>query len=100
MTAKLLKGAPATFKSTDCKIPEMAGKKLPSRWLRKTAPAGGACAYNWPGQGQAESQPQGAGHAFPAPPARQEVENFDFSSTLPDVDATQVKLEDPAAATS
>ncbi|MEI6206607.1 MAG: pyruvate:ferredoxin (flavodoxin) oxidoreductase [Desulfuromonadales bacterium] len=89
----LLKGAPATFKSTDCRIPEMAGKKYTVQVAPEDCTGCGACSYNCPGKDK-----QNAGHKaldmhFQPPLRASEAENFDFFLKLPDVDPSQVKLE-------
>jgi len=90
---KLLKNAPKTFKSADCKIPEMAGKKYTIQVAPEDCTGCGACAHNCPAKDK-----QVAGHKaldmhFQAPLRASEAENFDFFLSLPDVDPTQVKLE-------
>ncbi|MDD5286524.1 MAG: pyruvate:ferredoxin (flavodoxin) oxidoreductase [Desulfuromonadaceae bacterium] len=90
---KLLKGAPATFKSTDCKIPEMAGKKYTVQVAPEDCTGCGACSHNCPGKDK-----QVAGHKaldmhFQPPLRASEAENFYFFLGLPDVDPSQVKLD-------
>ena len=90
---KLLKGAPATFKSTDCKIPEMAGKKYTVQVAPEDCTGCGACSHNCPGKDK-----QTAGHKaldmhFQPPLRATEAENFYFFLGLPDVDSSHVKLE-------
>ncbi|MDD2854966.1 MAG: pyruvate:ferredoxin (flavodoxin) oxidoreductase [Desulfuromonadaceae bacterium] len=90
---KRLKGAPATFKSTDCKIAEMAGKKYTVQVAPEDCTGCGACAHNCPGKDK-----QNAGHKaldmhFQPPLRASEAENFYFFLALPDVDPSEVKLE-------
>ena len=90
---KLLKDAPATFKSTDCKIPEMAGKKYTVQVAPEDCTGCGACAHNCPGKDKANAEHKALDMHFQAPLRASEAENFDFFLKLPDVDATQVKLD-------
>ena len=91
--AKLLKGAPKTFKSVDCKIPEMAGKKLTVQVAPEDCTGCGACAYNCPAKDKQNPNHKALDMHFQPPLRAAEAENFDFFLGLPDVDATQVKLE-------
>ncbi|HBT82507.1 MAG: pyruvate:ferredoxin (flavodoxin) oxidoreductase [Desulfuromonadales bacterium GWD2_61_12] len=90
---KLLKGAPKTFKSTDCKIPEMAGKKYTVQVAPEDCTGCGACAWNCPGKDKQNPQHKALDMHFQPPLRASEAECFDFFLSLPDVDATQVKLE-------
>ncbi|MBT0664896.1 pyruvate:ferredoxin (flavodoxin) oxidoreductase [Geobacter pelophilus] len=90
---KLLKGAPKTFKSTDCKIPEMAGKKYTVQVAPEDCTGCGACAHNCPGKDKQNANHKALDMHFQPPLRAQEVENFDFFLALPDVDPTQVKLD-------
>jgi pyruvate-ferredoxin/flavodoxin oxidoreductase len=90
---KLLKGAPATFKSTDCKIPEMAGKKYTVQVAPEDCTGCGACAYNCPGKDKQNPDHKALDMHFQAPLRASEAECFDFFLGLPDVDPSQVKLE-------
>ena len=90
---KLLKGAPSTFKSTDCKIPEMAGKKYTVQIAPEDCTGCGACAHNCPGKDKQNAAHKALDMHFQPPLRASEAENFDFFLALPDVDATQVKLE-------
>ena len=91
--AKLLKGAPASFKSADCKIPEMAGKKLTVQVAPEDCTGCGACAYNCPAKDKQNPDHKALDMHFQPPLRAQEAGNFDFFLKLPDVDPTQVKLE-------
>ncbi|MDR3580325.1 MAG: pyruvate:ferredoxin (flavodoxin) oxidoreductase [Oryzomonas sp.] len=91
--AKLLKGAPASFKSTDCKIPEMAGKKFTVQVAPEDCTGCGACAYNCPAKDKQNPDHKALDMHFQPPLRAQEAENFEFFLKLPDVDPTQVKLE-------
>ncbi|MCM2265453.1 MAG: pyruvate:ferredoxin (flavodoxin) oxidoreductase [Desulfuromonadales bacterium] len=90
---KLLKGAPKTFKSTDCKIPEMAGKKYTVQVAPEDCTGCGACAYNCPGKDKQNPNHKALDMHFQPPLRASEAENFEFFLALPDVDPTQVKLE-------
>jgi len=90
---KLLKGAPKTFKSVDCKIPEMAGKKYTIQVAPEDCTGCGACAHNCPAKDKQNPNHKALDMHFQPPLRAQEVENFDFFLSLPDVDATQVKLD-------
>jgi pyruvate-ferredoxin/flavodoxin oxidoreductase len=91
--AKLLKGAPASFKSADCKITEMAGKKFTVQVAPEDCTGCGACAYNCPVKDKQNPDHKALDMHFQPPLRTQEAENFDFFLKLPDVDPTQVKLE-------
>ncbi|GAB4293475.1 MAG: pyruvate:ferredoxin (flavodoxin) oxidoreductase [Desulfuromonadia bacterium] len=89
----LLKKAPKTFKSTDCKIPEMKGMKYTIQIAPEDCTGCGACAYNCPGKDKADPEKKALTMHFQPPLRAQEAENFDFFLTLPDVDASQVKID-------
>src|SRR5512138_1340201 len=91
--AKLLKDAPKTFKSIDCNIPEMKGKKLTVQVAPEDCTGCGACAHNCPAKDKQNPNHKALDMAFQPPLRAQEAENFDFFLKLPDVDATQVKLD-------
>ena len=91
--ADLLKGAPATFKSVDCKIPEMAGKKLTVQIAPEDCTGCGACAYNCPAKDKQNPAHKAMDMHFQPPLRAQEAENFDFFLSLPDVDPTAVKMD-------
>jgi pyruvate-ferredoxin/flavodoxin oxidoreductase len=89
----VLKKAPKTFKSVDCKITEMAGKKLTIQIAPEDCTGCGACAYNCPAKDKSNPTHK-ALDMTPQPPLRAaEAANFDFFLSIPDVDATQLKLE-------
>ncbi|KAA0891271.1 pyruvate:ferredoxin (flavodoxin) oxidoreductase [Oryzomonas rubra] len=91
--AKLLKGAPASFKSADCKIPEMAGKKFTVQVAPEDCTGCGACSHNCPAKDKQNPDHKALDMHFQPPLRAQEAENFEFFLNLPDVDPTQVKLE-------
>src|SRR5512138_932922 len=91
--AKLLKDAPKTFKSIDCNIPEMKGKKLTVQVAPEDCTGCGACAHNCPAKDKQNPNHKALDMHFQPPLRVPEAENFEFFLKLPDVDATQVKLE-------
>lgn len=91
--AALLKNAPITFKSVDCKITEMAGKKLTVQVAPEDCTGCGACAHNCPAKDKQNPEHKALDMHFQPPLRATEVENFDFFLSLPDVDATKLKLE-------
>jgi pyruvate-ferredoxin/flavodoxin oxidoreductase len=90
---KLLKGAPATFKSTDCKIPEMAGKKYTVQIAPEDCTGCGACAHNCPGKDKTNAAHKALDMHFQPPLRASEADCFDFFLSLPDVDPSTVKLD-------
>ncbi len=90
---KLLKGAPKTFKSVDCKITEMVGKKLTIQIAPEDCTGCGACAYNCPAKDKQNPEHKALDMHFQPPLRSSEAENFEFFLSLPDVDASQLKLE-------
>jgi pyruvate-ferredoxin/flavodoxin oxidoreductase len=91
--AKELKSAPKTFKSVDCTIPEMKGKKFTIQVAPEDCTGCGACAYNCPAKDKQNPNHKALDMHFQPPLRAQEAENWDFFLKLPDVDPTQVKLE-------
>jgi pyruvate-ferredoxin/flavodoxin oxidoreductase len=90
---KLLKGAPKSFKSADCKIPEMAGKKYTIQVAPEDCTGCGSCSWNCPAKDKQNPSHKALDMHFQPPLRASEAENFEFFLSLPDVDATQVKLE-------
>ncbi len=88
-----LDAAPASFKSVDCKIPEMKGKKLTIQVAPEDCTGCGACSYNCPAKDKTNPHHKAIDMAFQAPLRAQEAENFEFFLSIPDVDPTQVKLD-------
>jgi pyruvate-ferredoxin/flavodoxin oxidoreductase len=91
--AKELKGAPKTFKSTDCKIKGQEGKKLSIQIAPEDCTGCGACAYNCPAKDKQKPEHKALNMAYQPPLRAQEAENYDFFLALPDVDASSVKLD-------
>ncbi len=89
----LLKKAPKTFKSADCTIPEMKGKKLTIQIAPEDCTGCGACAHNCPVKDKQKPDHKALDMAFQPPLRASEAENFEFFLSLPDVDATQIKLD-------
>ena len=88
-----LSGAPASFKSTECKIPEMKGKKFTIQVAPEDCTGCGACVHSCPAKSK-EDPNHKAINLHPQPPLRtQEAKNFAFFLTIPDVDPTAVKLD-------
>ena len=90
---KLLKDAPAAFKSADCRIKGQEGKKLTVQVAPEDCTGCGACAHNCPAKDKQNPAHKALDMTFQPPLRAQEAENFDFFLKLPDVDATQVKLD-------
>ncbi len=90
---KLLKKAPATFKSIDCKLPEFKGKKFTIQVAPEDCTGCGACVHNCPGKNKEVPGKKAINMQFQAPLRAAEAVNYDFFLSLPDVDPTTVKLE-------
>ncbi len=90
---KLLKKAPATFKSVDCKLPEFKGSKFTLQVAPEDCTGCGACVHNCPAKSKEDPTHKAINMKFQAPLRATEAANFDFFLSLPDVDPAQVKLE-------
>ncbi len=90
---KELKAAPKTFKSADCKIKGQEGKKLTVQIAPEDCTGCGACAFNCPAKDKANVEHKALDMTFQPPLRASEAENFDFFLKLPDVDASQLKLD-------
>ncbi len=90
---KLLKKAPATFKSIDCKLPEFKGSKFTLQVAPEDCTGCGACVHNCPAKSKEDPTHKAINMKFQAPLRATEAANFDFFLSLPDVDPTQVKLD-------
>jgi pyruvate-ferredoxin/flavodoxin oxidoreductase len=88
-----LKGAPSTFKSTDCRIPEMKGKKFTIQVAPEDCTGCGACVHSCPAKSKEDPNHKAINLQPQAPLRAQEAENFRFFLSIPDVDSTQVKLD-------
>ncbi len=91
--ASELKKAPKTFKSIDCTIQEMKGKKFTIQIAPEDCTGCGACSHNCPAKDKQNPSHKSLDMHFQPPLRAQEAENFEFFLSIPDVDATQVKLE-------
>ncbi len=91
--ASCLEGAPESFKSVDCKIPEMKGKKFTIQVAPEDCTGCGACSYNCPAKDKTNPHHKAINMAFQPPLRAQEAANFEFFLTIPDVDPARVKLD-------
>jgi pyruvate-ferredoxin/flavodoxin oxidoreductase len=91
--ASLLAGAPAGFKSVDCKIPEFKGQKFTLQVAPEDCTGCGACVYNCPAKSKEDPTHRAINMGFQPPLRDQEAKNFDFFLALPDVDATVAKID-------
>jgi len=90
---ELLKDAPATFKSTDCKIPEFKGEKYTLQVAPEDCTGCGACVHNCPAKDKANPEHKAITMQFQPPLRAAEAANYDFFLSLPDMDPTTVKLD-------
>jgi len=89
----LLKDAPATFKSTDCKLPEFKGLKYTLQVAPEDCTGCGACVHNCPAKSKEDPNHKAITMQFQAPLRSAEAINYDFFLNLPDMDATKLKLD-------
>lgn len=90
---KLLKGAPKTFKSTDCKLPEFKGMKYTLQVAPEDCTGCGACVHNCPAKSKEDPNHKAINMQFQVPLRATEAANWDFFLGLPDMDATKLKLD-------
>ncbi|MGB9082177.1 MAG: pyruvate:ferredoxin (flavodoxin) oxidoreductase, partial [Desulfuromonadaceae bacterium] len=90
---KLLKKAPATFKSTDCKLPEFKGMKYTIQVAPEDCTGCGACVHNCPAKAKEDQNHKAINMQFQAPLRAAEAANYDFFLALPDMDPTKLKLD-------
>ena len=90
---KLLKGAPKTFKSTDCKLPEFKGMKYTLQVAPEDCTRCGACVHNCPAKSKEDPKHKAINMQFQAPLRAAEAANYDFFLALPDMDPTKLKLD-------
>jgi pyruvate-ferredoxin/flavodoxin oxidoreductase len=90
---KLLKGAPKTFKSTDCKLPEFKGMKYTLQVAPEDCTGCGACVHNCPAKAKDDPNHKAINMKFQPPLRAAEAANFDFFLSLPDMDPTALKLD-------
>jgi len=91
--AKLLKGAPKTFKTTDCKLPEFKGMKYTVQVAPEDCTGCGACVHSCPAKAKEDPNHKAINMQFQPPLRAAEAANFDFFLNLPDMDPTQLKLD-------
>ncbi len=89
----LLTNAPATFKSTDCKLPEFKGSAYTLQVAPEDCTGCGACVHNCPAKNKENPGRKAINMQFQAPLRAAEAANYEFFLALPDIDATQVKLD-------
>ena len=90
---KLLKGAPKTFKSTDCKLPEFKGMKYTLQVAPEDCTGCGACVHNCPAKSKEDANHKAINMKFQPPLRADEAANYDFFLALPDMDPTKLKLD-------
>jgi pyruvate-ferredoxin/flavodoxin oxidoreductase len=90
---KLLKGAPKSFKSTDCKLPEFKGLKYTLQVAPEDCTGCGACVHNCPAKSKEDPNHKAINLQFQVPLRATEAANWDFFLALPDMDATKLKLD-------
>jgi pyruvate-ferredoxin/flavodoxin oxidoreductase len=90
---ELLKKAPATFKSVDCKLPEFKGKKFTLQVAPEDCTGCGACVHNCPAKSKEDPTHKAINMKFQPPLRAAEAANFDFFLSLPDVNPADVKLD-------
>ena len=91
--SKELKGAPASFKSVTCNIPDVKGKQFSVQVSPEDCTGCGACAYNCPAKDKQKAGHKALDMTFQPPLRAQESINFEFFLGIPDVDASQLKLD-------
>jgi pyruvate-ferredoxin/flavodoxin oxidoreductase len=91
--AAALAGAPATFKATECKIPEFKGQKFTLQVAPEDCTGCGACVHNCPAKDKTNPEHKAINMTFQAPLRATEVKNWEFFLGLPDVDPTVAKLD-------
>ncbi len=90
---KLLTGAPATFKSTDCKLPEFKGLKYTLQVAPEDCTGCGACVHNCPAKSKEDPNHKAINMQVQAPLRAAEAANYDFFLALPDMDPAKLKLD-------
>ena len=88
-----LAGAPATFKSTDSKIADVKDMKITFQVAPEDCTGCGACAHNCPAKDKTNPAHKALDMHFQPPLRAAEAANFDFFLSLPDIDASLVKLD-------
>ena len=90
---KLLKKAPKTFKSTDCKLPEFKGMKYTIQVAPEDCTGCGACVYNCPAKSKEDASHKAINMKFQPPLRAEEAVNFEFFLSLPDIDPALLELD-------
>ena len=90
---KLLKNAPKSFKSTDCKLPEFKGMKYTVQVAPEDCTGCGACVHSCPAKSKEDPNHKAINMQFQPPLRAEEATNFDFFLALPDMDPTKLKLD-------
>ena len=91
--ASHLSGAPASFKSVDCKITEMKGKKFTIQVAPEDCTGCGACVHSCPAKSKEDPNHKAINMHLQPPLRAAESENFRFFLGIPDVDPSTVKLD-------
>jgi pyruvate-ferredoxin/flavodoxin oxidoreductase len=87
-----LKGAPATFKSTDARGKEFAGKTFTLQVAPEDCTGCGVCCFVCPAKNK-QVEGRKAINLEPQPPIReQERENWKFFLTLPEIERSELKV--------
>ncbi|WP_277058999.1 thiamine pyrophosphate-dependent enzyme, partial [Trichlorobacter lovleyi] len=90
---KLLQDVPATFKSTDCKLPEFKGMKYTLQVAPEDCTGCGACVYNCPAKSKEDPNHKAINMQFQPPLRAAEAANYEFFLALPDMDPARLKLD-------
>ena len=91
--AELLANAPESFKSTDCRIPELKGKKYTIQVAPEDCTGCGACVHNCPAKSKEDPSRKAINMMFQSPLRAAEAANYDFFLALPDMDPALLKLD-------
>ncbi|MDF1580315.1 MAG: pyruvate:ferredoxin (flavodoxin) oxidoreductase [Desulfuromonadales bacterium] len=81
-----LHGAPATFKTSDAKGKELAGKKFALQVAPEDCTGCGACVHNCPAKSKTDANHKAINMTFQEPLREQEALNWEFFLSLPDTD--------------
>jgi pyruvate-ferredoxin/flavodoxin oxidoreductase len=85
-----LQNTPATFKSTEAKSKEMAGKAFSLQVSPEDCTGCGACVHNCPAKSKEKENHKAINMEFQPPLRDREVENWDFFLQLPDTDLSLI----------
>jgi pyruvate-ferredoxin/flavodoxin oxidoreductase len=89
----LLADAPATFKSVDCKLPELKGMMYTIQVAPEDCTGCGACVHNCPAKDKEEPGRKAINMQFQPPLRAEEAKNYEFFLALPDMDPARLKLD-------